>query len=143
MKLKNVAPCFYSGRSHMELLPSHKHSRKVCEKYNGMMDERFTIFRFNAPLPREQRVLDWPSCGGCAAKFYLSEGAFGVNAPRGPPGLGQVRPLPVALGRAPDFGSGQVQLDVVAELESLARLHGQGVLDAEEFRMAKRRLIQA
>ena len=52
MKFKNVAPCFYSGRSHMELLPRRKHSRKVCEKYNGMMDERFTIFRFDAPLPR-------------------------------------------------------------------------------------------
>ena len=127
----------------MELLPSHKHSRKVCEKYNGMMDERFTIFRFNAPLPLEQRVLEWPSCGGCAAKFYLSEGAFGVNAFQGSSGSGQVRPLPIALGSAPDIGSGQVQLALASELEKLACLHGQGVLDADEFQMAKRRLIQA
>ena len=57
---------------------------------------------------------------------------------------GQVRPLPVALGRALDFGSGQVQFEVVTELEKLACLHGRGdVLDAEEFSMAKRRLIQA
>ena len=58
-------------------------------------------------------------------------------------GLGQVRPLPMALGRAPDFGSGHVQFPVVIELEKLACLYGQGVLDAEEFRMAKRRPIQA
>ena len=58
-------------------------------------------------------------------------------------GPGQVRPLPIALGRAPDLGSGQVQFDVVTELEKLACLHGQGVLDAEEFRMAKRRPTQA
>ena len=57
-------------------------------------------------------------------------------------GLGQVRPLPIALGRAPDFGSGHVQF-YVTELENLACLHDQGVLDAEEFRMVKRRLIQA
>ena len=36
-----------------------------------------------------------------------------------------------------------VQYHVVTELEKLACLHGQAVLDAEEFRMAKRRLIQA
>ena len=97
-----------------------------------------------AALPREQHVLDWPSCGRCAAKFYFSEGAFGVNASRCPLGPGQVRPLPVALGRALDFGSGQVQFEVVTELEKLACLHGRGdVLDAEEFSMAKRRLIQA
>ena len=59
-------------------------------------------------------------------------------------GLGQVRPVPIALGRALDFGSGQVQFEVVTELEKLACLHGRGdVLDAEEFSMAKRRLIQA
>ena len=56
-------------------------------------------------------------------------------------GLGQVRPSPIALGRAPDFGLEHVQYHVVTE--KLACLHGQGVLDAEEFRMAKRRLIQA
>ena len=58
-------------------------------------------------------------------------------------GPGQVRPLPIALGRAPDFGSGHVQLHVVTELEKPACLYGQGVWDAEEFRMAKRRPIQA
>ena len=37
-------------------------------------------------------------------------------------GLGQVRPLPIALGRAPDFGSGQVQFDVVIDLETFAHI---------------------
>ena len=58
-------------------------------------------------------------------------------------GPDQVRPLPVELGRAPHLGSGHVQFHVVIELEKLACLYGQGVLDAEEFRMAKRRPIQA
>ena len=58
-------------------------------------------------------------------------------------GPGQVRPLPIPLGRAPDFGSGHVQFHVVTEIEKLACLYDQGVLDAEEFRMAKRRPIQA
>ena len=48
-------------------------------------------------------------------------------------GLGQIRPLPIALGRAPDFGSGHVQYHVVTEFKKLACLHGQGVLDAEEL----------
>ena len=88
-------------------------------------------------------MLDWPNCGGCAAKFYLSEGAFGVNTFQGPSGFGQVRPLPIALGSAPDFGSGQVQFAVASKLKRLACLHGQGVMDVETFRMANRRLIQA
>jgi hypothetical protein len=142
-KFKNVAPCFYSGRCHMELLPSHKHSSKACEKYNGMMDERFTIFRFNIPLPREQRLLDWPSCGCCAAKFYLSEGTFGTNVFQSPSRSGQFRPPPIALERASGSGPGQVQFAIASELEKLACLHRQGVLDTEEFRSAKRRLIQA
>ena len=58
-------------------------------------------------------------------------------------GLGQVRPSPIAFGRVPDFASGHVQYHVVTELEKPACLHGQDVLDAEELRRAKRRLIQA
>ena len=42
-----------------------------------------------------------------------------------------------------DFGSGHVQFHVVTELEKLACLYSQGVSDAEEFRMAKRRFAQA
>ena len=119
------------------------HSSKACEKYNGMMDERFTIFRFNSPLPREQRLLDWPCCGCCAAKFYFSEGAFGTNVFQNPSGSGQFRPPPIALERASGSGPGQIQFAIASELEKLVCLHRQGVLDAEEFRSAKRRLIQA
>ena len=126
----------------MELLPSHKHSSKACEKYNGMMDERFTIFRFNSPLPREQRLLDWPSCGCCAAKFYLGEGAFGTNVFQSPSALASSGPHQLRL-RASGSGPGQIQFAIASELEKLACLHRQGVLDTEEFRSAKRRLIQA
>ena len=88
-------------------------------------------------------MLDWPNRGGCTTKFYLSEGAFGVNTLQDPSGFGQVRPLPIALGSAPDFVSGQVQFAVASELKKLACLHGHGVMDVETFRMANRRLIQA
>ena len=81
--------------------------------------------RFNVPLLWEQRVLDWPSCGDCAANFYFSEVAFGSNAFHG---SCQFRHLPIALDSAPDLGSGQVQVAVVSESEKLACLHGQGVL---------------
>ena len=57
-------------------------------------------------------------------------------------GPGQVTPLPIALGRAPDFGWGHVQYHVVTEFEKLVICMVRA-LDAEEFRMAKRRLIQA
>ena len=99
----------------MELLPSHKHSSKACEKYNGMMDERCTIFRSNSPLPWEQRLLDWPSCGCCAAKFYLGEGAFGTNVFQSPSGSGQFRPPPIALERASGSGPGQIQFAIASE----------------------------
>ena len=56
-------------------------------------------------------------------------------------GPGQARPLPIALGRAPDFGSGHVQYHVVTEFEKLVVCMVRA-LDAQEFRMAKRRLIQ-
>ena len=41
-------------------------------------------------------------------------------------GPGQVRPFPIELGRAPDFGSGHVQFHVVTELEKLACLPDAG-----------------
>jgi len=94
----------------MELLPSHKHSSKACEKYNGMMDERFTIFRFNSPLPREQRLLDWPSCGCCAAKFYPGEGAFGTNVFQSPSALASSGPHQLRLRGLLALGQGRSSL---------------------------------
>ena len=72
-------------------------------------------------------------CGACICYFPCGESVRAA-------GSGQVRPLPSALGRAPDFGSEHVHYHVATEFEKLACLHGQGVLDAEECRMAKRRI---
>ena len=67
-KYRNVCPCFYSGRAPMQC---GRRELEVASKLNGMMDERFTIFRFGNPLPLSQRDKSWPQCGKCAAAFYL------------------------------------------------------------------------
>ena len=35
--------------------------------YNGMIDERFVTFKFNNPLPKTDRVVDFPQCARCCA----------------------------------------------------------------------------
>ena len=118
----------------MELTPSYKHSKRVCDKYNGMMQERFATFYFHNPLPEQCRVMSWPKCGRCAAQFYLSRGRFGSEA--------GVAPAPPG----PSAGNGMpapIPQNMVAELEKLGQLHTNGVLDLEEFRAAKRHLLRA
>jgi len=136
-KLRNRAPCFYSGRSHMKLLPSLRHSRPECEEYNEMMAERFATFRFFAPIPWAERVMDFPSCGRCAAKFYILHGsdAAGVVAPLSAPVGGA--PSPQLSGAA----AAQHGSTMVKELESLAQLHSSGALSPEEFQAAKRQCL--
>ena len=118
-KVKNTAPCFYSGRSRMELLPSKKHPVHVCQKYNGMMDERFCTFEFKIPMLKHEHQINFPMCGHCAAKFYLQGVSYG--APMGP----------------------RATTSLASELEKLAQMHSAGVLDADEFRSAKRQLLQS
>ena len=123
-KVRNRAPCFYSGRARMHIQPSAHHTYQACQKYNGMMDERFCTFVFSVPIPKEQRQINFPMCGRCAAKFYL-EGEV-ASAP--------VRPMP-------DGTAASASSSLASELQKLADLYGAGVLDADEFKAAKRQLL--
>ena len=137
-KFRNAAPCFYSGRAPLHLVPSVRHSRVVCEQYNNMMDERFKIFEFCMPLPKEQRVANWPACGRCAAQFFLHHG--GPNAAPSGPSAAPILPCRTGLASpAPTF-KGAVSL--IPELERLAALHASGALDAAEFKAAKQKVLQ-
>ena len=69
-KILNTAPTFYSGRGAIE---SKHRDPKVRQQLNEMMDEWFTTYKFDMPLPREARQADWPCCGRCAANFFLKE----------------------------------------------------------------------
>ena len=127
-KIKNAAPTFYSGRAPMELAPSKKHSARACVKYNSMMSERFCTFRFTIPIPFQERDMDFPVCGRCAAKWYI-EGAAGSSAAEA------AGPLPLLVG-------GVAPVSLADDLERLGALHSAGSLDADEFKAAKRQLLQ-
>ena len=127
-KIKNTAPAFYSGRAPMELTPSKKHSVGACVKYNSMMSERFCTFRFFNPIPLPERDMNFPVCGRCAAKWYI-EGAAGSGVAATP------APLPLLVG-------GVAPASLADDLERLGALHSAGSLDADEFRAAKRQLLQ-
>ena len=127
IKIKNKAPCFYSGRARMHLLPSRRHTAEAARKYSGMTDERFEIFQFWNPIPKQQRDMAFPPCGRCAAKFYLT-------------GAAQSSPGTASAGTMHVTSQGPSLL--VAELEKLAHLHSTGLLDAPEFKAAKQKLLQ-
>jgi len=134
-KFHNKAPCFYSGRACMSLAPSKKHTARVVQQYNGMMDERFTVFRFWNPIPKAAREMHWPQCGRCGAEFFLT-------------GAGDSCPDPLHVGGdapplqdAPHAVSGPPSGSLSTELEKLAQLFSAGVLDAGEFKAAKQRLL--
>jgi len=68
-KYKNLAPLFYSGRGR---LVCGSPDPTVRDEYNDMMDDRFSTWLFQKPLPKEVRDLQFPKCGRCCAAFYLS-----------------------------------------------------------------------
>lgn len=120
---RNTAPTFYSGR--LPISPSHVKDQSGRLELQKMMDERFQMFAFTVPLPQQLRQTSWVHCGRCCAQFYLQ-----VHAP---PHLPQIAP--------PASSSSSLGRDLVSQLRELACLMEQGVLDAEEFRAAKRRLL--
>jgi hypothetical protein len=89
--------------------------RHVAEKINGMMDDRFTVFKFFAPIPYDKRKADWPQCAACAATFFLRQHAQPV--------------LPLHCS------------SLVESLRELARHRETGMLEEEEFRVLKRRML--
>ena len=39
--------------------------RTIAEKLNGMMDDRFTVFRFTTAIPEADQKPGWPKCAPC------------------------------------------------------------------------------
>lgn len=127
-KCLNVAPAFYSGRT--PIRSQHK-DPAARDTLNGMMDERFKGYHFAVPMPMHLRQADWPSCGRCAAAFYLqgpsaaagmsSRAACNADVPR----------LPIAVGVA----------DVVSSLAKLSEMKAAGHLTEKEFKAAKQLVL--
>ena len=127
---RNAAPIFYSGVVPMRC---GLHDRTVSEKLNGMMDDRFAIFRFTQDIPMEFRQEQWPKCGACAARFYLQT-HDAVMAPLTQPLL----PLTQRFAPVLQAMTQPSRPDLREDLQSLAVMHEQGQLDVEEYRAAKR-----
>ena len=127
-KLKNESPCFYSGRTRMHLIPSKTHGREACCGYNSMMDERFEVFDFWNPIPFAERQMDFPACGKCGATYFLSSGK--AEAANASAQGRQVAPVPASS-------------TLTADLIQLAELHSAGLLDSQEFKAAKQKLLLA
>ena len=136
-KVRNQAPCFYSGHKLIEVSAGPHRSVEKAASLNGMMAERFTTFYFNAPLPMPERVLAWKHCGKCAATFYMR----GVPAAGPEPGVASasssgaptVPPAPPAPASNPTIVDGLVEL---------SRLYAAGALTSEEFTAAKSKILQ-
>ncbi len=125
-KVRNRAPCFYSGRGPLQLRPSARHPAEAAAQLNGMMADRFTVFVFAQPIPLNERSMCFSHCGRCAAQFFGTGGSPVQGGPL----------LPIAP-PAPPAPSG----DFMGALAELARLRASGLLDEDEFRLAKRRLL--
>ena len=134
-KIRNRAPCFYSGRIPLHLLPGPKRTPEAAAALNSMMLERFTTFYFTSPIPKGSRVVGWKQCGKCAAGFFLAGEPNAANTGGG------------ANASVPQQGAMPAQAQVpphdnlVLALAELARLHACGALDNQEFQVAKRRLL--
>ena len=78
IKVRNTAPLIYSGRQ-----PMASSFPDADEKagYDEMMMERFAVFAFKVPIPREERSPNHPHCGKCCASFYLEYGCASVPPP--------------------------------------------------------------
>ena len=113
-KHANSRPAFYSGRAPIRAQTRDPHA---AAELNSMMDDRFTIFHFHQPLPHTLRVVDWPKCGCCAARFYLQD-------PRT-----QLSHSPTDLRGTPGHASG----NTILALERFAELRSKGFLDESEF----------
>ena len=137
-KHRNCCPTFYSGRAPMRWT---SRDDAAAVQYNGMMDERFTIFHFRHPLPIASRRADWSKCGRCAAGFYLSartglqSGPATLTNPvtRSACSAAPAVPLYVAPTSMPGA--------MMASLRALVVLHSQGCLSDMEFSAFKAKLL--
>lgn len=97
--------------------------------YDEMMMERFAVFAFKVPIPREERSPKHPHCGKCCASFYLEYGCASV-------------PPPALL--APPLAQqsvGHAVANLAHELLLLQQMRSVGALSAAEFTVAKAKLL--
>ena len=97
--------------------------------YDEMMMERFAVFAFKVPIPREERSPKHPHCGKCCASFYLEYGCARV-------------PPPALL--APPLAQqsvGHAVANLAHELLLLQQMRSVGALSAAEFTVAKAKLL--
>ena len=129
---RNLAPLFMSGRTELE--PMAKFTEKGLQ-LSQMMADRFTVFRFSQPIPRETQQADWPKCGKCAATFFIRHGQLDASsAAQGHAGhTGAVKESPLEF-----EGKSLPQ-----QLLQLATLKRDGILDEHEFQAAKKRCLSA
>ena len=118
-KFRNKAPLFYSGRVPMLCSRRDKDAEATL---NGMMDERFELFRFTVPLPKRERKADWVHCAKCCAEFYLRGGAA-ADVVGTPPSAATGAPLatvPVATPGGTAASSTSAVLPVASPVAPLA-----------------------
>ena len=127
---RNKAPVFYSGAT---LMRCGFRDRSLGARLDGMMDDRFTVFKFFVEVPRETRRPDWPQCARCAATFYLST----HDEPESPLLLNHSQ----SASSAAPSASVAPALSLVNALDRLSKLFQDGALDEDEYRAAKRRVI--
>ena len=135
-----------ASRGPIKLLPSKHHNVAVAEQYTGMMDERFCTFHFHVPLPLRERDMEFPHCSRCAAEFYLKYGTSHQSQTRRPELELGVEVAESSTRAGPSHGvlhatDKAKSAEFLQMLSHLANLHSNCFLDAEEFRVAKKRIL--
>ena len=150
-KFRNTCPCFYSARKPLECPPRQGLTYHDMAELTSQMSERFSTFSFTVPLPFAARDKAFPKCGRCAAAFYLRgqgqpQEAAAAFFEEGSPMAGAVGAQPAWAAAAPAArtatGSiGQSGPAIVDALQRLIALRDSNAIDAEEFALAKKKLL--
>ena len=134
-KFRNTIPCFLSSPG--PVVCGRRDAVKAAT-LDGMMQERFTTFSFWNPVPMQNRIVDFPKCGRCCAAFYLRGLNQNASSSDSPVAAASAV-LPVAANSSCSASSQSGPS--MAELRELVELRREGLLDEEEFRAAKQRLL--
>ena len=135
-KFRNTLPCFMSSPG--PIVCSRRDAAKAAQ-LNGMMEERFATFSFWNPVPMQNRILGFPQCGRCCAGFFLGglNQNTSSNSSHAAPGDAAVPVVANSSGLAAPSQSGPN----MNQLRDLVEMRREGLLDEDEFRAAKRRLL--
>ena len=134
VKVRNRAPMFYSARGPMKF--TCRDLDEMREK-NDMMEDRFRIFHFSVPLPKEDKDPEFPKCPKCCAEFYLA-GGRDIEIPSGDQAQSSASSSSAPLAGASE-GSRPPALERLLEITNLYK---EGHLTAEEFAAAKQLLLR-